>query len=225
MQLGGRIKEARELMGWSAVDLAQRSGVANTTIGALENRDSKRSEFAEVLIAAFPPDKISHVYLRTGKGELKASAEERAREPQPEYVTGNRFSRRVPVVGTARMGDDGFYEEMSPEPGAGDGHVEIQTSDPNAYCLRVRGNSMFPAIRDGWYVLVEPHSPPTVGEYVVIKLNNGQRMVKELLYRRADSVEIISVNGGERRTIYNEDLLDIQAIGGVVPPSKWMPDL
>lgn len=223
MQLGGRIKQARELMGWSAVDLAQRSGVANTTIGALENRDSKRSEFAEALIEAFPPDKVSHIYLRTGKGRIDDRPESGA-EPQPEFAGFRRGARRVPVVGTAKMGDDGYYEEMSAEIGGGDGHVDVQTEDPNAYCLRVRGNSMWPAIRDGWYVVVEPNAKPTVGEYVLVKLNNGKKMVKELLYQRSTSIEIMSVNGEHRLTVYNDELLDLQAIGGVVPPSKWKPD-
>lgn len=223
MQLGGRIKEAREHMKWSAVDLAQKSGVANTTIGALENRDSRRSEFAEALIAAFPPATISHEYLRTGRGTLVPDQSHRAMESTTEY-RASRISKRVPVIGTARMGEDGYYDEISSEVGAGDGHIEIQTADPNAYCLRVRGSSMHPAIRDGWYVLIEPNSTPTAGEYVLIKMLDGQRMVKELLFERSDSIGITSVNGDQRRTIYRDELDAIQAVGAVLSPSKWQPD-
>lgn len=223
MQLGGRIKEAREHMKWSAVDLAQKSGVANTTIGALENRDSRRSEFAEALIGAFPPDVISHDYLRTGKGTLTPDVSHRVMLDSAEYQANTNI-KRVPVVGTARLGEDGYYEEMSTEVGAGDGHIAIQTSDPNAYCLRVRGNSMHPAIRDGWYVLVEPNATPAVGEYVLIKMRDGQRMVKELLYQRGNSIEINSVNGDQRRTIYHDELDAMQAVGAVVSPSKWNPE-
>lgn len=135
-----------------------------------------------------------------------------------------RAPRRVPVVGTAKMGDDGFYEEMSGLPGAGDGHIEIATRDPNAYGLRVRGQSMFPAIRDGWYVLVEPNGTPHEGEYVLIRLKDGRKMVKEFLFRRQGSIEVMSVNGEERFTIHSEDMLDMQAVGAVVSPSKWQPD-
>jgi hypothetical protein len=38
-------------------------------------------------------------------------------------------------------------------------------------------------------------------------------MVKELLYQRADSIEVLSVNGGERRSIYADELESIQAGG------------
>lgn len=223
MQLGGRIKQARDHMKWSAVDLAQKTGVANTTIGALEKRDSRRSEYAEALIAAFPADRISHDFLRTGRGTLTPDLSFKAMENHAEYRVSSNL-KRVPVVGTARMGEDGYYEEMSTEIGAGDGHIEIQTADPNSYCLRVRGNSMHPAIRDGWYVLIEPNATPAVGEYVLIKMRDGQRMVKELLYQRHDSIEITSVNGDQRRTIYRDELDAIQAVGAVVSPSKWLPE-
>lgn len=122
------------------------------------------------------------------------------------------------------MGDQGYYEELSAIPGAGDGHVQIHTRDPNAYALRLRGDSMTPAIRDGWYVVIEPNSPPALGEYVLVKLRNGRKMVKELLYQRPDSIAVISVNGGERLTIMLEDLEDLHAVAAVVPPSKWRPD-
>lgn len=127
------------------------------------------------------------------------------------------------MVGTAKLGDNGFYDEISPAVGGGDGGVEIATNDDNAYGLRVRGQSMFPAIRDGWYVIVEPNNTPAVGEYVLLKLKDGKKMVKELLNRRASSVEVMSVNGGERLSFDVADLEGIQAIGAVVPPSKWQP--
>jgi hypothetical protein len=49
-------------------------------------------------------------------------------------------------------------------------------------------------------------------------------MVKELLYQRAGIIEVLSVNNGERMTIYAEELESLQAIAAVVSPSKWKPD-
>lgn len=218
MGLGGRIKEARELVGWDQSTLAKRSGVAQPTLSALESRDSGRSAYAEQLIRALPGDKVNHDWIRTGRGPIIAA------EPSVEYAGIPAPARAVAVVGTARMGDQGFYEEFSSTPGAGDGHLEINTRDPNAYALRLRGDSMMPAIRDGWYVVIEPNSAPAVGEYVLVKLRNGKKMLKELLFQRADSIVVISVNGGERLTIMRDEIEDVQAVGAVVPPSKWRPE-
>lgn len=215
-----RAAAARKFAGMTQKQAETASGVKQSDISKIERGDTERPAGLLALARAYDVDPN---WLDTGDGPapwVKAHT----REPQPEYAGTRGGVRRVPVVGTARMGDDGFYEEISSMPGAGDGHIEIATSDENAYCLRVRGNSMAPAIRDGWYVLVEPNGTPAVGEYVVLKLFDGRKMVKELLFQRANSVEIMSVNGEERRTLYPDELEAMQAVAAVVSPSKWKPD-
>jgi phage repressor protein C with HTH and peptisase S24 domain len=176
-----------------------------------------------------PPGRYLQIAQQFGLTADQVAGKEplpRDAELQHEYAGRMQRVRRIVIVGTARLADgvEGFYDEISSVPGAGDGYIDIATADPNAYGLRVRGNSMAPAIRDGWYVLVEPNSAPAVGEYVLIKLRNGQRMVKELLFRRGDAIEVLSVNDGHRRTIYRDELDSIQAVAAVVSPSKWKPD-
>jgi phage repressor protein C with HTH and peptisase S24 domain len=130
------------------------------------------------------------------------------------------------VVGTARLGDNGFYEEISSVPGSGDGLVDAYSNDPNAFALRVRGDSMFPAIRDGWYVVVEPNSVPQPGDYVLVKLKSGQKMVKELLMQRTDSITVSSVNGDVRKTIDIADVephFGLQPVAAIISPKKWRP--
>lgn len=224
MALQHRIKE---VMGdTSAADFAREMGVTDATVHfwlmgktrAIKGENAatiekKRGFRAKWVIDGTLPKRVNE----------KTVPEEQT----PEYAGTRTLNvRKVVVVGTARLseGDEGFYDEISSTPGAGDGHMEIATGDPDAYGLRVRGNSMAPAIRDGWYVLVEPNSAPAVGEYVLVKLRNGQKMVKELLYRRSESIEVLSVNNGARRTIYAEEIESIQAVAAVVPPSKWKPD-
>ncbi len=117
-------------------------------------------------------------------------------DDEPEYAGVPKFSRGVPVVGTARMGEHGYYEELAYATGHGDGSVEGYSSDPNAYALKVRGDSMYPAIRDGTFVVIEPNGRCVVGEYVSVVMRDGRKMVKELVYDKADSVTLMSVNGG-----------------------------
>lgn len=162
--------------------------------------------------------------------------------PTPETLGNDKFEkngdklisvgpvtrgRRVPVVGMARLGDNGFYEEVSSVTGAGDGMVEAYSDDPDAYALRARGDSMFPAIRDGWFVVVEPGSQPAPGDYVLIKLKTGQKMIKELIMQRPDGITVVSVNGDLRRTIEAEEIdphFGIQSVAAIVSPKKWRPE-
>jgi phage repressor protein C with HTH and peptisase S24 domain len=142
------------------------------------------------------------------------------------HAGGVGRGRLVPVVGMARLGDNGFYEEISSMTGAGDGMVEAYSNDPHAYALRVRGDSMFPSIRDGWYVIVEPSSAAAPGDYVLIKLKTGQKMVKELIMLRPDGITVVSVNGDARKTIEADEIdphFGIQAVSAIVSPRKWIP--
>ena len=141
---------------------------------------------------------------------------------QVEHAGRVTYSRRVPVTGTARLRDDGCFEEIETMGGT-DGFVVLQTPDGLAHALRIRGDQMAPAIRDGWFVVVSPGSTPAVGEYVAVVLRNGQKMVRELLYQRADSVAVMEVNGQARQTIPVEEIERLHAVAAVIPPSQWRP--
>lgn len=217
MGLAERIREAMGEM--SPAELARR---AKVTPGAVTQwldgtTKSLRGEKAAQLEVATG---YRATWLATGSGPKKAAAADNALE----YAGPVSGHRRVPVVGTAKMGEDGFYEELSPFPGAGDGYVEHVSADPNAYALRVRGSSMYPAIRDGSYVVIEPNGQPVPGEPVLVILRNGKKMVKEFLIERQDSIEVESVNGGHRHTIYRDELESVQPVSAVLYRSKWKPD-
>jgi len=200
----------------NAAGLARRSGISPSYISRMLTTDTASSKSIGEQMAR----KIEHS-MHKPRGWMDSLADT---SDQPEYVGTVNGTRRVPVVGTAKMGDNGYYEEISSIVGAGDGHIEIAVDDPNAYGIRVKGQSMFPAIRDGWYVLVKPNGTAREGEYVLLKFVDGRKMVKELLFRRKDSIEVMSVNGGERMTFDLTELEAMHPVGAVVSPSQWRPD-
>lgn len=134
-----------------------------------------------------------------------------------------RGAKRIPVIGTAKLGSDGYYEELASSPGHGDGFIDSYSHDPDAYALRVKGDSMHPAIRHGSLVIVEPNGRCVPGEYVAIALKDGTKMVKELVIERPDEMVVESVNGQLRRTIEKIDIERVHPVGAIVPASKWRP--
>lgn len=127
-----------------------------------------------------------------------------------------RYMRQVPIKGMARLGDDGYYEDIEQ-----DGWVESYSPDPQAYGIRVKGDSMHPAIRNGAIVVVEPSGACIPMEYVAIALTSGQKMVKELVAQRELDVVVESVNGNLRQTIERADILQMHPVAAVVSASKW----
>ena len=68
-----------------------------------------------------------------------------------------------------------------------------------------------------------PNGTVSPGEYVLVALVDGRKMVKELLFQRADSIALISVNGDRRLTLDATQVEFVQPVAAIVPPSKWRP--
>jgi phage repressor protein C with HTH and peptisase S24 domain len=129
-----------------------------------------------------------------------------------DYPCKKKYPR---VVGTAKCGDKGYYMDLE----GGDGYIEFDAA-PGSIAIRIKGHSMHPAIREGWYVVIEPDKEVTPGEYVLAKFKDGKKMVKELIKINSDGYLMLSVNGDKRITAGYDELEDIQAITAIVPPSR-----
>ncbi len=106
-----------------------------------------------------------------------------------------RPSRVVPLVGFAEAGSHGFFDDAGFPAGEGWDGVEFPgIEDENAYALEVSGQSMEPLYRDGDVVVVSPAAQIRKGDRVVVKTQDGEVMVKELVRRTAKRIELRSVN-------------------------------
>lgn len=126
--------------------------------------------------------------------------------------------RRIDIVGTAQLGHEGYWTNLDQAAG----WVETYSRDEDAYALRLKGDSMAPAIRSGWIAVCEPNHRLVPGEYVMITTVDGQSMVKELLFETEDEVSLMSINTayGERLTISRSDIEKIHYVGAILAPSK-----
>jgi phage repressor protein C with HTH and peptisase S24 domain len=138
-------------------------------------------------------------------------------ESKPLLTTEKTFKHqcRPRVVGTARCGDKGYYMDLE----GGDGYLEFHAK-PGSVAIKIKGHSMHPAIKEDWFVIIEPEKSPELGEYVLIKFRDGRKMVKELLQKKSDGYLLLSVNSDERITAHHAEIEGIEAISAIVPPSK-----
>ena len=132
---------------------------------------------------------------------------------------------QVPVVGTAQLGTDGFWLETEHPVGHGDGYVALPSNDPNAYSVRVIGDSMHPRIRSGEFVVVEPNHQYSPGDEVLVVTRDGRSMVKEFLYRRDGHVALHSLNESHGRTTIPEtDVEKIHYVAAIAKAGYFRPD-
>lgn len=101
----------------------------------------------------------------------------------------------VPIVGSAKLGDEGnYFVELEYPVGNGDGGIMYSTKDEHAYALRCIGDSMSPRIRHGEYVIAEPSREVVPGDEVVVKDKSGRVMVKIWQNTRDGMAYFASVN-------------------------------
>lgn len=155
---------------------------------------------------------VSRDWLETGKGAPGWQETHPAGEgPAPEGVahhmshTGNETapteSIKVPVIGTLELGTSHMYELRASPDGRPIGHVPAPGVSSKAYAVRVFGDDLYPAVRHGACLVVDPSARLQEGELMLLENTEGQYFVCELVSLRDDAVTVSPAKGGQRRTL------------------------
>lgn len=223
MKLGDIVKALRSLNGWGTPEVARRASVhgekvAYQKIQQLEAKPDTSPGYLPQLAAAFDKSIDDLLSWCPGLPSFGPNYPVSQSDATPVHIPRSAF-RRVPVVGTASLGMDGYWTDLEYPVGHGDGYFEFPTTDKDAYVLQVRGGSMHPAIRSGWYVVIEPNKQIQMGEFVMVKLTDGRSTVKEFLWHRDGEYVLNAVATNERLVIDEGDIDVIHHVGGILPPS------
>jgi phage repressor protein C with HTH and peptisase S24 domain len=128
-------------------------------------------------------------------------------------------SRRIPLIGLAQAGGEGFFDDGGYPVGGSWDEVSLpEVTDGNAYALEISGESMEPVFRDGDLVIVSPNAPIRRGDRVVVRTARGEVMAKQLARRSARRVELRSLNPAHPD--YNFDLSEVSWIHRIVWASQ-----
>lgn len=238
--LGQRIKRLRNAKGLSQKGLAEACGwVSQSRIGNYES-DTRIPALADLRLLA-PALGVSISELAVGTDSPGAATQIQVKtyahrnysgvaESDNGYFSqvapaGEAKNGAVPVVGQAKLGTDGYFEAIDFPVGHGDGYLVIHSDDPNAYGLKVLGDSMHPRIKNGEYVLIEPNKVFHAGDEVMVKTLDGRAMIKEFIYCRDGMYRFDSVNQAFPPIHLPEDMIDkIHLVGGILKSSRFAHD-
>ena len=172
--------------GMSASGLARRAGLDPTTFNPSKRKmpDGR---------ARWPGTESLAKVLDVTGASLEAFAHLVAGERA--IATGRAGPRRIPLIGMAQAGSDGFFDDGGYPVGGSWDEVSIpEVGDPHAYALEISGDSMEPVFRDGDMVVVSPSAPIRRGDRVVVRTTRGEAMAKQLGRQSARRIDLRSLN-------------------------------
>ena len=198
--------------GMSASGLARRAGLDPTTFNPSKRRMSDgrarwpSTESLAKVLNATGADLEAFTALVTGARALPNGA-------------GRGGIRRVPLIGLAQAGGDGYFDDGGYPVGGSWDEVSLpEIGDPNAYALEIAGDSMEPVFREGDVVIVSPAAPIRRGDRVVVRTRRGEVMAKQLQRRSARRVELLSLNPSHPN--YTFELTDVAWIHRILWASQ-----
>lgn len=221
--VGGRIRARRFERNMSQAALARAVGIKPPSLADIESGETKRVS-AVVLMAIGKALDTDPNYFLTGKSEIDVSPTI-AQARKGAVIRSSMLDAappNVPVVGTAQLGDDGYWLELDFPAGHGDGFITYPSRDPNAYAVRCRGDSMRPRIKPGEFVVIEPGRPYAPGDEVLVKDRRGRVMVKVFNFNRNGNIEVSSVNEDHKPiTLEMTEIECVHYVAAICKPSMY----
>jgi phage repressor protein C with HTH and peptisase S24 domain len=199
--------------GLSASGLAKRSGLDATTFNPSKRRmPDGRARWPST-------ESVAKVLDATGASLESFTALVSGARALASSVAPRGVARRIPLIGLAQAGSDGYFDDGGYPVGGGWDEVSLpEIADPNAYALEISGDSMEPVFRDGDQVIVSPAAPIRRGDRVVVRTVAGEVMAKQLARRSARRVELKSLN--PEHPDYSFDLTEVAWIHRIVWASQ-----
>jgi phage repressor protein C with HTH and peptisase S24 domain len=198
-QIWSAIDRLAERTGLSASGLARRAGLDPTTFNKSKRMTAEgrarwpsTESIAKALAATATPVEAFVALMHT-----------------PESHGAKSPARTLPLLGFAQAGSGGYFDDAGCPAGEGWDQIAFpEVADRHAYALKISGQSMLPAYRDGDVILVSPSAAIHRGDRVVVKTRHGEVMAKELKRRTPSMIELRSLNAEhEDRMLAADDVL------------------
>lgn len=125
----------------------------------------------------------------------------------------------VPVIGEAVLGVDGSVDMIEFRAG----WLRIYSGDKDAYGLKVKGDSMWPRIQSGEYVVIEPNTAVHAGDEVFVRTKDGHNMIKIMNRTRDGDYQFSSVNSDHRPiTLSADDVVKMHFVSAIVKHTRYV---
>lgn len=186
--IGERLRTARENKEMDQASLAVKAGIVTRTLQRWEKGEQVPDGVAITRLAR--ATSVQANWLLTGEGEMYPVPS----RPENVYTLPGSNRRRVktvdlPLISAVPAGKVAtlFHPDYV------DDYVTVDdVKDPQAFALKVKGNSMSPRIEDGDVVIVSPQQEARSGDICVARVN-GEDTLKKVKFE-GNYIHLIPLN-------------------------------
>jgi repressor LexA len=172
--IGDRVREARSNKEMDQATIASKVGVVTRTLQRWEKGEQIPDGVAITKIAK--ATNVTPLWLLTGEGEMYGTPQ----RPENVFPLNTTMRRNIHLVDLPLISSvpAGKVATMF-HPDYVDDYVTVDdVKDPQAFALRVKGQSMSPRIEDGDIVIVSPQEEPRNGDICVVRVNEEDTLKK-----------------------------------------------
>lgn len=200
--IGERIRLAREKIGMSQVDMADKIGVSKQNLYKYERG----------LVTNIPSDKIELIGKLTGVSPAYLMGWDNT---ETEPLPPNCFpieKRKFPLLGNIACGEPIFANEDF------EGYVEAGADIDADFCLRASGDSMIGArIHDGDIVFIKQQPIVDNGQIAAVLIENEATLKRFYYDQASDTVQLMAENPSYAPIVkMKSDLNDIRILGRAI---------
>ncbi|MEQ4624775.1 XRE family transcriptional regulator [Providencia manganoxydans] len=207
MKIGTKIRAIRKRKGMTILDLANAINSDVGNISRLERNVQGYTENTLMKIASALGVTVADLFSDT---PIKSD--------EIEYI-GEIPSGLVKVIGEAFLGVDGAVDMIESH----NGWLKIYSDDVDAYGLKVKGDSMWPRIQSGEYVVVEPNTHVRAGDEVFVRTIDGHNMIKIFNKTRDGDYQYTSINNAHKPITLDPNQVDkMHYVAAIVKPTKYI---
>ncbi|WP_036385237.1 LexA family protein [Microvirgula aerodenitrificans] len=182
------IKRLREARGWSQDELAKKIGISQPGLAKIENGGNTRKIVEIAKIFGVTAEELSRGVIHEGV----ARTDDKARI-DTNVSPGPDVRGMLPLISWVQAGSFcDVIDNLAP----GDAEAWYPcpvTHTPNAYVLRVEGESMSPEYRDGEMIFVDPRGGYVHGDDIIVRTPEGKATFKRLQVTQ-DGTFLLAIN-------------------------------
>lgn len=167
-------------------------------------------------------------WLATGVGAPQSGASSISTQESaaPGYAV-QAMATTWPIKGSVRLLDgQGSLERLASQPDQGEGHLNWpMLATRHLEVLRFKGHALAPLIKDGQFLVLDQQPVQLEPEdTLILTLQDGRVLLRELMVVRTDTLLVLPVLGGQVEPITREDIVRIELLVCVLS-RRWGPSV